>query len=308
VIPQTLDGMTVFIAGANGFLGSHLLARLREWQTNVHAVSLNAPVEVGEARWWQGNVANFSWTRELIDYVKPDVIYQLCSAGMDGQESDLVLSTFECDLCTTVNVLAAARESGCQRVIITRSFHEPLLSGENPSPASPYAAAKAASGLYGRMFHQLYGLPVVMLRPFVTYGPGQKVHRLIPFTIQSMLRGHAPALPYGVGDLDWVYVDDIIDAFLAAATSAEAPGMEIDLGSGVLTPMRDVIGEIQRLIPGAPPATFSSVPDRVNEQARTADLHGAQIALAWRATIPLSVGLARTVEWYRQRLESSAVA
>jgi nucleoside-diphosphate-sugar epimerase len=191
---------------------------------------------------------------------------------------------------------------------MTRSLDEPILGGESASPPSPYAAAKTASGLYGRMFHQLYGLPVVMLRPFMTYGPGQKDYKVVPYTIQSMLKGKAPALSSGARGVDWVYVDDVIEAFLAAATSSEAPGMEIDLGSGVLIPIRAVIEEIRRIIPGAPAAKFGSVPDRIDEQVRAADLHNAQIALAWKATTPLSAGLAKTVEWYRQRLESSAVA
>ena len=304
---ESLDGLTILITGANGFLGTHLLARLSQSHANIHAVSRGAPAATGSIRWWPGNVAEFPWIRDLIAYVKPDVIYQLASASMGGQEPELVLPTFENDLRTTVNVLVAARECGCRRVIITQSLDEPMSFCERPSPSSPYAAAKAAAGLYGRMFHQLYRFPVVMLRPFMTYGPRQKDHKLIPYTIQSMLKGQSPALASGARCVDWVYMDDIISAFLAAATSPQAVGKEIDLGSGSLIPIRDVVEQIQRLIPGAPDARFGSLPDRLNEQVRLADLKAARTTLAWRATTSLRMGLSQTIEWYRQRLDQSTV-
>lgn len=298
---QKLDGQTILVIGANGFLGSHLLSRLGRVSVHLHAVSRNAKAEPGPVRWWQGSAADASWIRELVGRVKPDVIYQLASASEGGQDPRFVLPAFENDLQTTVNTLMAARDAGCGRVITTGSLDEPLSNGKPGSPSSPYAAAKAAARLYARMFHQLYSVPVVILRPFMTYGPGQKSHKVIPYTIQSMLQGKAPSLGSGARSVDWIYVDDVITAFVEAAARPEAAGMEIDLGSGHLVTIREVVEQIRQLIPGAPEAEFGSLPDRSREQIRVADLATAKEVLGWGPTTSLRNGLEQTIEWYRTR-------
>jgi nucleoside-diphosphate-sugar epimerase len=238
--------------------------------------------------------------------VKPDIIYQLASASMGGQDPELVLPAFENDLRTTVNALVVARECRVRRVIITRSLDEPLPGDSAKAPPSPYAAAKAASGLYGRMFYELYRLPIVMLRPFMTYGPGQKAHKVIPYTILAMLKGKSPGLSAGTRGVDWVYVSDVISAFITAAIQPEAIGKEIDLGTGTLIPVRDIVEEIRQLIPGAPQPIFASRSDRVNEMIRSADVKTAAVSLGWRFTTPLREGLSETIDWYRCRLNLAA--
>jgi nucleoside-diphosphate-sugar epimerase len=78
--------------------------------------------------------------------------------------------------------------------------------------------------------------------------------------------------------------------------------MEIDLGSGVLVGIREVVQQIRELIPGAPVAEFGSMPDRVSESVRVADLETARKTLDWRPVTPLRDGLSRTIEWYRGRV------
>jgi nucleoside-diphosphate-sugar epimerase len=244
----------------------------------------------------------------LVADVKPEIIYCLASASRGGQDPELVLPTFENDLQTAVNALAAAREYGCRRVIMSGSLEEPILGCKPKAPSSPYAAAKAAARLYGRMFHQLYSVPVVILRVFMTYVQGQKDHKIIPYTIQSMLKGLSPALASGTRLVDWIYVDDVIKALIAAATMPGAVGMEIDVGSGTLTAIREVVEHIRRLIQHAPEAGFGFLQDRANEEVQVADLEAAEKILGWTPSTSLSQGLSKTVEWYRDTRLSEAIA
>ncbi len=238
--------------------------------------------------------------------VKPGVVYNLASAGRGEQRVDLVLPTFENDLRTTVNTLVAAQEAGCGRVVITRSLDEPLTAGQ--AAASPYAAAKLASGIYGKLFSEMFGLPVVMLRPFMTYGPGQKSHKVLPYVIACMLKGESPVLGSGDRLVDWIYVDDVIAALVCAATAPDAAGAEIDLGSGTMISIRDAVDQIQMLIPGAPAALFRPQPDRSKEQIRTADLDRAKQLLGWAPKTSLLDGLTQTIGWYQARLSISQTA
>jgi len=299
---RDLSGLKVLVTGANGFLGRNLLDRLIEHNATIHAVSRSIPSRPGRVHWIQGDLTNGDWLQELVTGMKPDVIYQLSSASQGAQGSQFVIPTFENDLRSTVNVLLAAKTSAQTRVILVASLEEPLRDGRPITISSPYAAAKASSTYYGLMFHQLYGVPVTILRPFMVYGPEQKAHKVIPYTIVSLLKGRAPKLSSGVRLVDWVYVKDVVTAFIAAAIKPEAIGAEVDLGSGCLVEVRGVIEEIHRQIPRSPTPLLGAVADRVKETLRHAETEEAMRILGWRATTPLSAGIGETIEWYRERL------
>jgi nucleoside-diphosphate-sugar epimerase len=305
-VAENPDGLNVLVTGANGFLGRHLITRLSQHNAKIYAVSRKPPLSAGGVRWVQGDLTNGDWLSELVRSIRPDVIYQLASASQGGQDSQFVLPTFENDLRSTVNTLLAAKACGCARVILAASLEEPVLDGRPITISSPYAAAKASCTYYGLMFHQLYGVPVTMLRLFMTYGPGQKAYKLIPYTILSMLKGQSPRLSSGVRPVDWVYVQDVITAFIAAAVRPEAVGQIIDIGSGSLVPVREVIQEIHRLIPQSPAPLLGALPDRTAETVRCAETEAAARILAWKATTPLSKGLCQTIQWCREQMHRTS--
>ena len=135
-----------------------------------------------------------------------------------------------------------------RRVVMAGSDKE--LGVADGAPGSPYAASKVAATAYGRMFHRAYGASVVNLRVFMVYGGGpQDEAKLVPHTIASLLAGEAPALTAGSRQFDWVYVDDVVDAFVAAGTApAGDDGEAIDVGSGRLTSIRELVEEIGRAV------------------------------------------------------------
>ncbi len=299
---ENLNRATVLVTGANGFLGRHLIERLKQQGSTIHAVSRSIPDAADGVHWRQGDLTNLDWLQELVAGVKPDVIFQMSSCSLGGQDARFVLPTFENDLRATVNMLLAAKMSGCSRIVLAASLEEPILDGRPLTVSSPYAAAKACSTYYGVMFHQLYGVPVTILRLFMTYGPGQKPYKLIPYTIVNLLKGESPRLSSGARPVDWVYVDDIITAFLRAAVRPEAIGAPIELGSGSLAPVREVVRQIHELIPDSPPPLLGALSDRVMETVRCADTEAARRILDWQATTPLRKGLLRTIDWYRERI------
>jgi len=293
-----LERLTVLITGASGFLGRHLIAGLRRSGARICAVARRVPGDIEGVQWHQGDVTSLEWLQGVIDATSPDVIYHLTSSSLGGQSPEFVLPTFEEDLRATVNTLLAARACGCGRVILIASMEELIFDGRAVELSSPYATAKTCCTLYGQLFHQLYHLPVVILRAFMVYGPGQKSYKVIPYTTLSLLRGEAPQLSGGTRLVDWVYVDDVIGAFVEAAVNPDAVGTVIELGSGDLVSVREVIEQIHRLIPGSPSPRFGAVPDRVCEVVRCAETLTARRILGWEATTPLVEGLSKTVQYY----------
>ena len=238
---------------------------------------------------------------------RPELVYHLSGHGVGAPDIENVLPTFRNDLTTTVNILTVAAQSRIKRLLMAASLEEPQPGAEDPVPSSPYAAAKWASGAYARMFHRLYGTPVVMTRPMMAYGPGQRSHKLIPYVILALLQGQAPSLSSGTRGVDWIYVDDVMDGMLAAAVKPGIEGCTIDLGSGVLVSIRDVVLQLAAIVGAKVAPKFGAVTDRPMEKVRVANVVGAYEKLGWKPRTSLRSGLEQTVEWYRTELSQSAM-
>jgi nucleoside-diphosphate-sugar epimerase len=149
------------------------------------------------------------------------------------------------------------------------------------------------------MFHDLYGTPVVITRVYMAYGPRQTATKIIPYTIRSLLAGETPQLGSGERLVDWIYVEDAIDG---SVTLASAPGIEgrtIDLGSGVLLPIRDVVKRIATLLDSPLEPAFGALPAAPRENVRVADVAATLATIGWRNTTLLDDGLRQTIDWYR---------
>jgi nucleoside-diphosphate-sugar epimerase len=302
VATEAFEGRAVLVTGASGFLGSHLSRRLVAAGAQVHAVSRVArPSDLPGMRWWQCELEDAEAVRGLLTRTKPEVIYHLSGAVNGAPELRLVLPTFHSLLGSAVNLLTVAAEQGCRRVVLVGSLEEPAGSTLEVSPTSPYGAAKLGVAAYGRMFHQLFGTPVVILRTYVTYGPGQPEWKVIPSVIGALLRGEVPDLSSGTRRLDWIYVDDVTEGFLRAGYVAGLEGATLEIGSGSTASIREVVTRLARLLDCQVEPRFGALPDRPAQVVRAADLAATQARLGWQPTVSLEEGLRRTVAWHRQR-------
>lgn len=300
-----LAGRRALVTGATGFIGSALCRRLVASGAEVHGVSRVARSARDGIRWWAAELSEADAAHGVLRETRPDVAFHLASHVSGNRGLDAVAPTLRDNLVTTVNVLTAAAESGGPRVVLAGSMEE--AAPDDPAPGSPYAAAKTAASAYAQLFDQLYRLPVVSLRVFMVYGPGrQDGAKLVPYVITSLLRDAAPRLSSGRREVDWVYVDDVVDAFVAAAVAPKAPGTTVDVGSGQLVSIRSLVDRIVALVGGDVLPEFGALPDRPGERPRVADLAPSREAIGWAPSTPLDVGLARTIEWFRARRHPGA--
>lgn len=305
-----LQGRPVLVTGASGFIGGHLCRRLADAGAEVHGTSRHAPATASPPiRWWQADLAEPAPVRKLVADVRPDVIFHCAGAAVGLRDLDQVEPMLRGHLLSTVNILLAATESGCRRVILAGSLEEPVPGDFESSPSSPYAAAKFAATGYARMFRDLYGIEVAILRVFMVYGPEQReLWKLIPFVITSLLRGESPALGSGQRPIDWVYVDDAVEAFVAAAVADSCPSRILDVGSGTAITVRELVERLAPMVrPDARPG-FDAAKDRALEQVRVADPGPTRELLGWTPGICLDEGLRRTIEWYRNEFDLGMLA
>jgi len=283
------------VTGATGFIGSHLVRRLTWLGAQVHAVS-RQPQEDDSLTWHAADLGDPEATTELIRSTCPDIVFHLASAVTGVRDVKLVRPTLQSNLASAVNLLTAVvgRQT---RVVLAGSIEEPQEA--EPVPPSPYAVAKWAATGYARMFHRLWDVPVTVLRVAMVYGPGQPdTEKLLPYVTLSLLRGERPKLSSGRRLVDWVYVDDVVDAFLLAARAERAGGQAIDIGSGIQTSIRDIVELVEQAVGGRARPQFGALADRPLDRSGLADTKAAADLLGWQATTPLQVGIMRTVAWY----------
>jgi UDP-glucose 4-epimerase len=280
---------------------------LCEEGAEVHAVyRTRRPADSGDQRWWQADLADLEEVRKIVGQARPEVVFHLASHVKGAPGLEHVLTTFQSNLQSTVNLLTLATGSNFRRVILTGSLAEPEVENGETFPSAPYAAAKWASSGYARMFHALYKLPVLIARVFMVYGPAQiDLTKLIPYVTLSLLQGKTPKISSGDRLVDWIYVSDVVNGFLALAQASDVDGATLDLGSGSLVSIREIVQQLAMSIGNGVKPEFGALPDRPLEPTRIAKTAEAFARTGWKPQVSLQEGLERTVDWYRAELERS---
>jgi UDP-glucose 4-epimerase len=301
--------MNFLITGAAGFLGSSLanhLAREGHQVRGLDDLSTGDPQSLSpDVHFTRGDVNDRPKLWTLMQDV--DVVYHL-AARVSVPES--VLYPREYNLVNvggTVSLMEAMRDVGVRRVVLASSGavygdlgEQPLKESATPYPRSPYAVSKLAAEYYVRTIGELWKIETVCLRIFNAYGPGQHLPPahppVVPHFLQQALRG-GTLVAHGEGDQtrDYVYVDDVVSAMVAAATAPNVNGQILNVGSGKETSVRDLI----RIVLDAAGSTANVV-----YNARTsggvsrmqADLSLAQEKLRYQPSIKLEDGLRLTLQ------------
>ena len=292
-----LNGRNTLVIGATGFIGSHLASALALHGSNVACVSrcikgrqLSTQENI---TWDECDASNRSDVRRIIEKHKPEIIYHLASDSKGGRDIDLIPDSLQNDLMSTVNVLLEAERFGNIHVVIAGSFEEP---GKNDDfPCSPYAAAKSACTSYARMISAHSGLEISILRLMMVYGPGQKDYKVLPYVINKLRDGQSAELGSARRVLDWVYVDDVVDAFLRVGSLPWVSADPVDIGTGSLVRLRDCIEIIGNLMGRPDLLSFGAIEDRALEREEPANTELARVRLGWKAKTTFKEGIKATI-------------
>lgn len=295
---DSLRDKRVLVVGASGFLGAHLVRGLASHGAEVTGVSRSglwngAPVEGLQVR--ACDASDTAAVDALFEAVRPEIVYHLTSDSRGGPDISLVPDSIRNDVLATANVVCAAARAKASRVVITGSLEEPRGDATTVIPASPYAAGKWAACGYARMIAALSDLPLTTLRLMMTYGPGQKEFKVVPYTIRSLLAGEPAKLASGARRLDWIYVGDVTEAFLRAGVTTERDMTPIDIGTGQAISLRELLETVGDIIGRPDLLSFGDRADRPMEREEAAQIEAAQRRLGWRPTTSLREGLSRTI-------------
>lgn len=312
---MSLRGTRVLVSGGSGFIGSHLCGRLVEQGAEVfvlvkyHSVIDNVrllgcwdrltPVEA--------DLRNPDSLTQ-VQRIKPAIIFHLAAYNHVGDSFRQVSEAIDCNAKGTVHLLEAYEDY--ERFVYISSsevygYQErvPFREEATPQPLSPYAVGKYLGEVYARMKWRSANRPIVVLRPFNTYGPYQSPRAVIAELIIKGLRGEDIVTTQGRQTREFNFVENLVDGFLLAATCEKAVGQVINLGCGVETSIAELARRIHAMTRSTARLRIGELPDRPGEIWRMcADAARAKQILGWSPAVGLEQGLAMSVEWYRQFL------
>lgn len=309
--------ISVLLTGAGGFIGSHLLEALLARGARVRAfLRYNSRNDPGQLRFLAPE------TLRGVEVVWGDLRdYNAVSRAMEGIQFVFHLGALigipysyvnprevvETNVLGTLNVLMAGREHGVSRIIHTSTSEVygtartvPINTAHPLQAQSPYAASKIGADKIAQSFHASFGLPVVILRPFNTYGPRQSGRAVIPTIIaQVQLRDQVT-----LGSLhptrDYTFVRDTARAFVQVAETPEVIGRELNIGSGFEISIGDLARKIMRLM-GKEKEIVSDArrirPSASEVERLLADNREARRLLGWSPAVSLEEGLRETIQW-----------
>jgi len=237
------------------------------------------------------DLRNYRLTARAVRQARPDRVIHLAAVGV----SDPFLSpntAISHNVTGTLNLLRACFESDgldVEQLIVART------PGERTA-MNVYAASKAAAWAFCQMYARTSQWPIHGAMIFQAYGPDQLPHLLIPAALQASLAGEDFPMTSGNQEKDWIYIDDVVNGFLAVLDSALPAGETVELGGGRAVSVRDVVEQIYRVVGRGGRPLFGALPGRPGEEPRQiADAARAAELTGWRAEVALAEGLGRMV-------------
>lgn len=304
----------VIVTGAAGFIGANVARRLLDEGLEPFLLTLPSSDQWrlaelnGEARVVPVDLADQGAVARVVSDVKPEWVLHLAAHGGYSWQTDAD-AILRANVVGTANLLSACRRSGVETFVNTGSSSEyglkdhPPCEQESIEPNSIYATAKAAATLLCQQAAVSEGMNVSTLRLYSTYGPWEDPNRLIPALAVEGLRGTFPPLVAPDTARDFVWIGDVVDAYLLAArTRHSEPGAVYNVGTGIQTTVGEA-AEIARdvLAIDASPSWGSMPPRRWDTDRWIADNTKIRARLGWRATRSFREGFTELASWLVER-------
>ena len=301
--------MRFLVTGGAGFLGAALANRLARDGHQVRVIddlSAGDPARLdGHVLFTRGDVADRPKLWTLLQDV--DCVYHLAARVQVSESIQYPRAYNDVNVGGTVSVMEAMRDVGVRRVVLTSSgavygeqARQPMREDEVTNPQSPYAVSKLAAEYYVRAIGALWGIETVVLRVFNTYGPGQNLPPshppVVPRFLHQALRGGSLVIFGGGGQTrDFVYVDDVVEALMAAATAADVDRRIINVGSGLQTSVNDLAALVAE-VAGREVEVLYSPAESGGVSCLCADIALARRLLEYEPRVALAQGLRLTLE------------
>lgn len=305
-----LNQKNILITGATGFVGANLVCRLVKGKNKIHII-----LRRNSDTWRINNIlkrlnlhyadlSNALGIEKVVQKIKPQIVYHLAAYRNYLEESRENLET---NIFGTLNLLEACNKRGYDIFINTGSSSEygtkskPMSEKDLLEPNSYYAVAKAGQTLLCQHLAREKKLPIITLRPFAVYGPYEEPRRLVPTLINNCLRGKDLSLVLPKTARDFIFVDDVVEAYLKAAQSPKLAGHIFNIGTGKQSSLKDIVSIVVKITGAKVKQNWGTMPGRTfDTNIWLADISKTKKMLKWQPKYNLEEGLRKTINWFKR--------
>jgi NAD dependent epimerase/dehydratase len=316
-------GMKVMVTGADGFIGSHLTEALAAAGANVRAFCIYnsngtrgwldglSPELASRVEFVLGDIRDARFVESACEGV--EVVFHLAALIAIPYSYAATESFVDTNIRGTLHVLDAVRRAKCRRVIQTSTSEVygtpatlPIRETHPLQGQSPYSATKIGADKLCEAYFSSFETPVVILRPFNTFGPRQSARAVIPTILAQLLAGKREI---SLGSLtprrDMTFVSDTVEGFLRAGLTPKLDGQTVQLGTGRAESIGDVFEAACRAVGVEAKVQLAAErtrPAKSEVMVLQSDPSLAKQLLGWQANVSLEEGLRRTAEWMKPNL------
>jgi UDP-glucose 4-epimerase len=300
----------VLVTGGSGFVGNKLSASLASRGAHVHNLDRDRTrfQETTDVDFYQIDLANKQDVFQVISSIEPEIVFHLAANISRSAEFDTLYNMVDTNLVATMNLFSSLRQvNSLQSVIVAGTAEEyginrvPFRENLRENPISPYSFSKVCQSHLCHLAHNLYGIPAAVLRASLAYGPGQAEVMFIPSLIKSLLRGEQFLMTAGEQFRDFLYIDDLIEAYLLAGSSDSIAGEIFNIGLGKSYKIKDVAMKIGRMLGREHLLVIGEVEYRKFEVMEyQIDFSKAREILHWTPKVDIEQGLRLTIEGFQK--------
>tara|TARA_S200000501_G_C20848318_1_gene754608 strand:- start:576 stop:1496 length:921 start_codon:yes stop_codon:yes gene_type:complete len=297
----------ILILGGNGFIGIHLIRKLRDIGFECFSLSLNKldkNNKEDKIHYLYADISNFSELTKVIGQNKYDYVVNLSGYVDHSNLSNGGLSVLNTHFGGLLNLLRIIDLDYVKKIVQIGSSDEygninsPQNEAMREEPISPYSLGKLACTNLLRMLYVSEKLPIVIVRLFLVYGEGQGFNRFLPQIIKGCLKNEEFPTSEGNQIRDFCYVSDIVDGIIATMKSEQVNGHILNLASGEPIKIKNVIRKVLAIVGSGNPR-FGEIKYRSEENLSLyADISKAQKLISWKPKINFDIGLKKTIDYY----------